>query len=226
MKFYLLALKFIEEGDYDDTITGVKVGEELLLSEFLAPTTDAMNQTMTIRSKIEEEKKNRGLESTSRSLISDIKRSNSRPITPTKTNSKIPFMDQYMKSPMRTRDKIPRTPYSNDVDLSRNDFQNDEASNLEHSIVIGKDNFKPPEFGTGRQVQDEEEKVEMKPDPNNDKEPETTPPVTPSEAFIKKDKIPRTPPQLKAKQYAPTPSQDANTTDKDKVDKKKKSKKK
>ena len=128
--------EFIDEGDYDDTISGVVIGEEWLMSEFLAPTSDAMRQTTTIRSKIEEDKKQRGLDSTSRSLISNINRSQSRPITPSKTNSKIPFIeDQYMKSPMRTRNKIPRTPMGGQDD-SRNDFQNDGQSQLELSIVL------------------------------------------------------------------------------------------
>lgn len=174
--------------------------------EFLAPTSDAMRQTTTIRTKIEEEKKNRGLDSTSRSMISDLKRSNSRPITPNKSNSKIPFIEQYMKSPMRTRDKIPRTPYNGDDDLSRNDFQNDDASNLEHSIVLGnnKEYFKPPEFGGGRKDEEEKEvKIDKKPKPKITTEP--TKPATTKEAFEKKDRIPRTPPHIHAKQYAPNP---------------------
>lgn len=109
------------------------------MSEFLAPTSDAMRQTMTIRSKMQEEKKNRDFDGTSKSIISDIKRSHSRPITPTKSNSKIPFIDEnYMKSPMRTRNKIPRTPYNDQGDDTANDFQRDDVSNLEHSIVIQK----------------------------------------------------------------------------------------
>ena len=126
----------IDEGDYDDTISGVVVGEDWLMSEFLAPTSDAMRQTTTIRSKMEEDKKQRGLDSTSRSIISNINRSHSRPITPSKSNAKIPFIDdQYMKSPMRTRNKIPRTPYGGQED-SRNDFQNDGQSQMELSIVL------------------------------------------------------------------------------------------
>lgn len=134
--YYTAINEFVDEGDYDDTISGVVIGEEWLMSEFLAPTSDAMRQTTTIRSKIEEDKKQRGLDSTSRSLISNINRSQSRPITPSKTNSKIPFIeDQYMKSPMRTRNKIPRTPMGGQDD-SRNDFQNDGQSQLELSIVL------------------------------------------------------------------------------------------
>lgn len=206
----------IEEGDYDDTITGVAVGEDWLMSEFLAPTTDAMRQTTTIRTKIEEEKKQRGLDSTSRSIISDIRRTHSRPITPTKSNSKIPFIDDgYMKSPMRTRDRIPRTPFGPQNEEG-NDFKNDDNSQLD--ISIGKkDNpvlQAAPSFGNPQKI------LEKANAPLPKEEVKDKDYVAP-QAFESKDKIPRTPPQMKSKKYQkPPPEEQKVKQSKVKADKK------
>lgn len=190
-------LQFIEEGDYDDTITGVQVGEDWMMSEFLAPNEHAMRQTTTIRSKIEEERKQRGLDSTSRSMISDLKRSASRPITPTKSNSKIPFIDEnYLKSPMRTRCKIPRTPAVIENPDEGNDFKNLDSSQLDISIKIKNtpaDHKPVPSFG-GNQPEKPKVKVE------ENKGPEVM-----IEAFYAKDKIPRTPPHLQSKKTKNSP---------------------
>jgi hypothetical protein len=187
-----LIIKFIEEGDYDDTITGVQVGEDWMMSEFLAANENAMRQTTTIRSKIEEEKKQRGLNSTSRSMISEIKRSASRPITPTKSNSKIPFIDEhYLKSPMRTRNLIPRTPGDIEIMDEGNDFKNVNSSQLDISIKSKNvlPDYKPvPSFG-GPQPEKRKEKLE---------EIKETVIIT-HDAFYVKDKIPRTPPHLHPK---------------------------
>lgn len=211
-----------EEGDYDDTIYGAKVGEDWLTSQFLAPTNDAMRQTTTIREKMEEEKKERGLDSTSRS---NIKRSLSRPITPSKTNSKIPFIDeQYMKSPMRTRNNIPRTPFDEQENDSRNDFKNDDKSDLDHSIILGKD--RPPEFGGKvNKPKEKEEKEETKVERRKPAEENVDNTPIPHEAFGKKDKIPRTPPHFNPKQYVAEPEKEANKEHKPKLEKAKKSKK-
>lgn len=132
------------------------------MSEFLAPTTDAMRQTTTIKTKMEEEKKQRGFDSTSRSIISDISRSHSRPITPSKSSSKIPFLkEEYAKSPMKTRDRIPRTPVRHQHDHSGNDFQR-EVDDLEHSIVVPNKSYNPPQFG-GKPSKPVQEPAKAKP---------------------------------------------------------------
>jgi hypothetical protein len=196
--------EILDDGDYDDTISGVPVGEDWLMSEFLAPNSDALTQTMTIKGKIEEEKKKQ-FDSTNRTVISEYKKSYSRPITPAKSNSKIPFIDEYyMKSPMRTRSKIPRTPFDqNDAD-NRNDFQNDDQSQMEHSIVIASDKTKPPSFGG-----DNETKRPKKSDVEKKQKEGQEENIIFPEAFIKKDLIPRTPPQVKSKKYQNPPPEEA-----------------
>lgn len=158
-----------------------------------------MRQTTTIRGKIEEEKKQRGLDSTSRSMISDIKRSHSRPITPTKSHSKIPFIDEsYSKSPMRTRNKIARTPLNPDKSEAGNDFQNDDTSQFDRSIISNVNQGDLPEFGVQKTKPEEVKKPQE----------EAKNPVIPPDAFYSRDLIPRTPPQANPKKHDRPPPEE------------------
>lgn len=158
-----------------------------------------MRQTTTIRGKMEDEKKQRGLDSTSRSMISDIKRSHSRPITPTKSHSKIPFIDEsYSKSPMRTRNKLARTPLNPDKSEAGNDFKNDDASQFDRSIVGTINQGELPEFGVQK----------PKPEESKKSQEEAKNPGPFADAFYSRDLIPRTPPQFNAKQHDRPPPEE------------------
>jgi len=205
------------------------------MSEFLAPNNDALTQTMTIRGKMDEEKKNKGFDSTSRSMISDIKRSNSRPVTPLKSNSKIPFLDNsYMKSPMRTRNRISRSPYDGNTE-NNNDFQNDDQSQFDHSIIFNKsqidEDAEPPQFGGKiedsstsfpkssfkKEGQPEIEKPTEKASKKEAKPTQAIQDVIPPPAFNKIDLIPRTPPQVKSKKYSNPPPEESKEKKKQKA---------
>ncbi|CAI2383621.1 unnamed protein product [Moneuplotes crassus] len=196
--------EIIEEGDFDDAISGVPVGEEWLMSEFLAANDEALRQTTTILTKIQEEKKQRALDSTSKSLISEIKRSSSRPVTPTRSNSNIPFIsDTYTKSPMRTRNKIPRTPLGGRTAEEGNDFKNEDNSQLDISIGASQNlaGQLAPQFGTSNATKQAPPKAAAVEEEQKDDPP-------PAEAFTPKDMIPRTPPQMQSKKYKRAPEEE------------------
>ena len=85
------------------------LGEEWLMSRFLAANKDAMRQTMAIKGRLEEERVKR-MDQTKQSFA-ELSRSQNRPITPTK-GAAIPFLDRTLPSAMKPRPKIPRTPYN------------------------------------------------------------------------------------------------------------------
>lgn len=182
------------------------------MSEFLAENNDAMNQTMTIRTKMNEERKQKGLDATSKSIITDISRSRSRPITPHKSNSKIPFIDEtYMKSPMRTRNKIPRTPFNDAGSDTANDFQRDDQSFLSASITPSQIPS-PPDFGkqktsVAKPAAKVTAAVNQTPIPAQAAVERKAPEAVPETAFKSKDLIPRTPPQAKAVKHTGGPEE-------------------
>ena len=176
-----------------------------------------MRQTTTIQTKIQEEKKQRGFDSTSKSLISEIKRSHSRPVTPTKSTNNIPFIeDSYLRSPMRTRNKIPRTPNNGTEIDEGNDFKNDDNSQLDISIGASQNlgSKLAPNFGGSKNIEETKVITKEKAELNKKKA---------IDAFNSKDKIPRSPPHLQSKKYevAPPVSNSSTKPTSRKVNKKK-----
>ena len=174
------------------------------MSAFLAANDEALRQTTTIQGKIQEEKKQREFDYSSKSLISEIKRSHSRPITPNKQSNAIPFIEEgLMKSPMRTRNRIPRTPITGRTAEEGNDFKNDDNSQLDISIGASQNlaGQLAPQFGNPQHQEQKSIRVSKEEVKKNVKK-------TSKKAFYPGDKIPRTPPHLKSKEYQKPPPEE------------------